>query len=238
MTNSEVILRIFLAISIGGIIGYEREMRNRPAGFITNILVCVGAAVVSLIQVQMVENTMRMIEVNPEIAIAIKADFGRIVSQAVTGIGFLGAGTIIYDKGSVKGLTSAATIWVVAVLGLAVGLGYYRIVLISSLGVIFIIVILKKLERSVLSKKYFMKIDIVYNDESGFYVEKIIEFFNESGVSIKAVALKALDNEKHKCVGLDLDYSFTRNCETVIKELAKKKEIIEFKTSTDKTFKR
>ncbi len=126
MDTGNILIRIIMAIVIGGFIGYEREMRNRPAGFVTHTLVCVGACVVSLIQIQMVQDTILIINENPSMASALKADVGRIVAQVVTGVGFLGAGTIIFDKGSVKGLTTATTLWVVACIGLAIGLGYLK----------------------------------------------------------------------------------------------------------------
>lgn len=74
----EVIIRLGLAIVVGGLIGYEREFKNRPAGFRTHILVCVGAAVISMVQVYMVEDTVKMIAQNPQLASALKADIGRI----------------------------------------------------------------------------------------------------------------------------------------------------------------
>lgn len=149
----EVVIRVFLAILVGGIIGYERERSNRPAGFRTHVLVCVGATVVSLIQVRSVEHTMALIEMNEAFGDSLKADIGRMGAQVITGVGFLGAGTIIREKGVVKGLTTAASVWVVACIGLGIGLGMYDITLAATFGVMISLVILKKIEHALNRKQ-------------------------------------------------------------------------------------
>src|SRR5690606_40468539 len=111
----EGILRIFLAMIMGGFIGIERELVNRPAGFRTHTLVCMGSALVMTTS-QYLFNTYSDI---------VNLDPARLGAQVISGIGFLGAGTIMNDGHRVRGLTTAASLWVVACLGLAVGAGYY-----------------------------------------------------------------------------------------------------------------
>ena len=139
----EIALRLGMAMVIGFCIGTEREHHGRPAGIKTHIMVCMGAAIVSLIQLQMVEQATEMIAENPDLSAALKADFGRLGAQVISGIGFLGAGTIIVRKNSVKGLTTAATLWLTACIGLAVGMGYYAISVISFIFVIIVLTILR-----------------------------------------------------------------------------------------------
>lgn len=103
--------RLLLATMLGGAIGWERQQAHKPAGLRTNILICVGATLLTDLSV----NAARQ-AVGP-------ADPGRIAAQIVTGMGFLGAGTILQSKGNVVGLTTAATLWVVAAIGMAVGFG-------------------------------------------------------------------------------------------------------------------
>jgi len=103
-----------LAAVLGGAIGWEREHARKPAGLRTNILICVGAALLTDIGIQMARSWE-----------GPTADPARIAAQIVSGIGFLGAGTIIQARGSVTGLTTAATLWVVAAIGMAVGSGMY-----------------------------------------------------------------------------------------------------------------
>lgn len=150
MEPLQVIIRLGLALIIGGAIGYEREFKNRPAGFRTHILVCIGAAIVSMIQVHSFNETTALILKHPELEGALKIDIGRMGAQVISGIGFLGAGTILHDKGSVKGLTTAASLWVVACLGLAIGMGYYALGALSGVMVFLVLVVLKRVEAKVL----------------------------------------------------------------------------------------
>lgn len=162
----ELVLRLLLAVVIGGAIGYERQYKNRPAGFRTHILVCVGAAVVSMMQINLVQETITLILNNPELGAAIKTDSGRMPAQVITGIGFLGAGTIMREKGSVKGLTTAATLWVVGCIGLAVGYGFYGLSIIAGILVFGILVSLKNLEKNILKRGDILEIDVTYNDKT------------------------------------------------------------------------
>lgn len=108
-----VMLQLGLAILLGGAIGLERELAGKPAGLRTNILICVGATLFTLMSVQLAFD-------GPG-----HGDPTRVAAQIATGVGFIGAGTILHARGAVTGLTSAATIWVVAAIGIAVGAGAY-----------------------------------------------------------------------------------------------------------------
>ena len=110
LSNKEIVIRILISIIIGGMIGYERGVHNRPAGFRTHILVCLGACVVSIVQDQLRVNIINFTLIHPEVSQVMKTDLGRIGAQVVSGIGFLGAGTIMREKGTIGGLTTAASI--------------------------------------------------------------------------------------------------------------------------------
>lgn len=228
MDTKDIIIRIILAIFIGGFIGYEREMRNRPAGFITHTLVCVGATVVSLIQIQMVQNTIHLITKHPELGAAMKADLGRVIAQVVTGVGFLGAGTIILDKGSVKGLTTATTIWVVACIGLSIGLGYYKISIISGISVIFVVVFLKNFEAQALNRQYQMYIDINYRKETSIFIEEMLSFFRKYKVQVRDIKILESKTEEINRIRFILYFGFFGKQNKVIEELAKIEDIISF----------
>lgn len=186
MDKYEVVLRLLLAIAIGGGIGYERQFKNRPAGFRTHILVCVGAAIISMIQLSLVQDTINLIMQNPKLAGVIGADGGRMPSQVITGIGFLGAGTIMHEKGSVKGLTTAATLWVVGCLGLAIGYGYYWISIVSGIFVIIILVSLKNLESNILSRGNIVQIDMEYYDKTEV-TDFLRAYFRNHQIKIKNI---------------------------------------------------
>src|SRR5205823_12000027 len=107
-------LKLLLGVILGGAIGFEREIKAKPAGLRTNILICVGAVLITDVSTRIgLVNGVRI------------GDPARLAAQIVSGIGFIGAGTIMQGGGMVTGLTSAATIWVVASLGIAIGAGFY-----------------------------------------------------------------------------------------------------------------
>lgn len=193
----EIILRIVMAIIIGGVIGYERGHQNRPAGFRTRILVCLGAAIVSMIQDQLRVNILKYTILHPEVAQVLKTDLGRIGAQVVSGIGFLGAGTIMRDKGIIGGLTTAASIWATGCLGLSIGWGFYYLAIPAGIGIIIVLVTLKKLERYWIENKHIMKIDIQYNKEYSYsdILIKNYNIFKEMNVRIKDVT-KSIEENK------------------------------------------
>ncbi len=125
---AEVLLRLIFAVVAGGLIGLEREIVHRPAGVRTHMLVALGAALFIIVAVE-----------------AVQYDIARIIAGIATGIGFLGAGTIFRSKSEVHGLTTAASIWAVSGVGIAIGLGYYFITIIAVI-LILIVLQLNKVE--------------------------------------------------------------------------------------------
>ena len=146
LTWYDVLLRLVVSTAIGLLIGLERERHHRPAGMKTHIMVCLGATVVSLIQAQMVAQVIESVKANPQLSSVLSADLGRMGAQVISGIGFLGAGTILVKKGSIKGLTTAATLWLTACIGLAVGMGYLVIALEAFAMVMAVLVLLRAIQ--------------------------------------------------------------------------------------------
>jgi putative Mg2+ transporter-C (MgtC) family protein len=128
---AEALVRLALAAFLGGAIGFERELREREAGLRTHMLVAIGSALFTIV------SAYGFHEFLTSGANVVRADPTRIAAQIVTGIGFLGAGAIIRQGLSVRGLTTAATLWVVAALGLAAGAGYYSGAVITTALVLF-----------------------------------------------------------------------------------------------------
>jgi putative Mg2+ transporter-C (MgtC) family protein len=122
----EVLLRVGLAAILGGAVGFERELRDREAGLRTHLLVSVGSALFTIVSAYGFRDFLTSGEA------VVRADPTRIAAQIVTGIGFLGAGAIIRQGLSVRGLTTAATLWVVAAIGLTTGAGYYSAAVITT----------------------------------------------------------------------------------------------------------
>jgi putative Mg2+ transporter-C (MgtC) family protein len=238
MQEYEILIRLVIAIAVGGLIGYERQLTNRPAGFRTHILVCVGAAVVSMIQIETIEQTKEMILLNPVLANSLKADIGRMGAQVITGVGFLGAGTIIREKGLVKGLTTAASVWVVACIGLAIGLGMYFITIAATVGVFASLVILKKVEDKFIDKVQAIDIDIEYIDKE--FTKKMQKYFNMKNITVTNIKFINNDNNldevaatKEEAVNIRSIYTLevpkyitgTR----VVQDLCRKKGVVQVK---------
>jgi putative Mg2+ transporter-C (MgtC) family protein len=120
--NAYVVGRLLLAALLGGLVGLERELKHKPAGIRTNMLISLGAALFTIVSYEM--------------ASTVGGDHTRIAAQIIPGIGFIGAGVVIRDRGAVIGITSAATLFVVASIGMAVGSGLYALLLLGSLVVI------------------------------------------------------------------------------------------------------
>jgi len=202
MGMGEIILRLVIAIFVGGAIGYERSTKNKSAGFRTHALVCIGAAIIAIIQVNMSYEALDMIHSNPAYAHAFTADRGRLVAQVVSGIGFLGAGTIMQQKGSVRGLTTAATLWVVGCLGIAVGLGYYFLSIVAAVGVIIILYGLQVIEEKFIFKQTkVVVISITYTDmETLSTVEKMLKAIGAYIYSTEFEGAKEGESSENHCV--------------------------------------
>jgi len=224
----DILIRLALAIFVGGLIGYEREYTNRPAGFRTHILVCVGAAVATMVEISMTNDTIKMILANPTLGVAIKTDMGRFGAQVITGIGFLGAGTILHEKGSIKGLTTAASIWVVACIGLAVGSGYYFLSISSAIGVYIVLVGFKKIEDKYIDKFKIVNIEIQFKDKVQF-VKDIEDYFDSKKIKVKSIEFVLEENSEEvqykKCIYSVLIARYFKT-EGIIQELYGLAEII------------
>ena len=141
--------KLLMAEVLGGVIGWERERRGRPAGLRTHILVCVGVTLMMLVSEHIFERYKTFAADS-----IIRVDPARIAAQVVTGIGFLGAGTIMRFRATVRGLTTAASLWVVAGIGLAVGSSCYVPAIITTIIALFALLLLPLFERNIKRDKY------------------------------------------------------------------------------------
>lgn len=181
----EIFIRLLLATIFAAIIGMDREFKNRPAGISTHILVCLGATLVALIQVEIMYQSMDIAILNPELGTVIRSDPARLICQVISGIGFLGAGTIIVTKRSVVGLTTAASLWAIAAIGVALGMGYYVVAIISF---IFVFIALKFVKK-IVHLPATMQLEVQYSalEETKKY---ILDYFSEFQVVLKEVEFK------------------------------------------------
>ena len=141
--------KLFIAAILGGFIGWEREKRGRPAGLRTHLLLCVGVALMMLVS----EHIFVNYQVYKSDSV-LRIDPARIAAQVVTGVGFLGAGTIMRFRASVRGLTTAASLWIVSGIGLAVGSGFILPAVFTTIIVITTLILLPKAEEEMKRAKY------------------------------------------------------------------------------------
>ena len=171
----DLLFRLLLAAVLGGAIGLEREVRGKAAGFRTNLLICVGATL--LMELSIGVSAL----VDPA---QTNADPARIAAQIVSGIGFLGAGTIIQSRGSVVGLTTAATLWVVAAIGMAVGARAYVEAVGTTILVFVALIALSRVEESIIRRRFERRVVVVMDMSPGL-LGAVREAFLEAGFIVK-----------------------------------------------------
>jgi putative Mg2+ transporter-C (MgtC) family protein len=186
-----VLLRLAVAAGLGGAIGFERELRERQAGLRTHLVVSLGAALFTLVSAYAFRN------------FGSKVDPTRIAAQIVSGIGFLGAGAIIRQGLSVKGLTTAATLWLVAAIGMASGAGYYDGALIATLGALFTLGPLRILAYKVI-RRYRAELDrLLVEIPAGGSPAPLIEGVERQGGRV--VALEVTQEGDRRSVAIDVE---------------------------------
>lgn len=174
----ETVLRLFMAMVIGGIIGFEREIGNRPAGFRTHTLVCVGSTLVMLTSEYLFKEYSGIVNLDP----------ARLGAQVISGIGFLGAGTILKLGPRVRGLTTAASLWVVACLGLAIGAGFYWGAIVATIFVYITLILLKKVERVFVRDVGTIAIDLELRNKPG-QIAKVTDVMGRLNIQIKDIQI-------------------------------------------------
>lgn len=170
-----IVVRLFLSAILGGAVGFEREAHNRPAGFRTHILVTVGASLLMLVSLDM----------GPQ------ADPSRIAAQVVSGIGFLGAGTILRTGNNIEGLTTAASLWVCSAIGLSIGNGYYAGGIIATLIVLFFLERASNFEKHINKKSY--KVMRIRGRTKPGFIGEIGTVLGQHNIIIKNIAIEATD---------------------------------------------
>ncbi len=177
ITDLEIIFRLILAAILGGAVGLEREVHGRPAGVRTYLLLSLGSALIMVISEYLFHKYRGGVP-----GISLQVDPGRIAAQAITGIGFLGAGVIIRNRDTIRGLTTAACVWVVCAVGLTIGAGFYlyggavaAITVVSLVG-------LKPVERR-LRRDWYQEMVVVSGDVPG-QVERIQEIIDRHGLKV------------------------------------------------------
>jgi putative Mg2+ transporter-C (MgtC) family protein len=179
----EVLLRLVVSMIIGGAVGFERETGNRPAGFRTHTLVCMGACIVMLTSEYVFETYEGLTSFDPT----------RMGAQVISGIGFLGAGTILKTGFSVKGLTTAASLWVVACIGLAIGVGFYYGAVAMAVLVYVTLILLKKVDKFIYTDLGRITVKLTMQNRPG-QIGLITQMMGKHGIQIKDIKLQNSDD--------------------------------------------
>lgn len=175
VNDTSIILRLVMAVLCGGIIGFERGRVGRPAGLRTHVLVCLGSTLAVLTN-QYVFETYGV------------SDPTRLGAQVISGIGFLGAGTIIVTgRHQVKGLTTAAGLWATACMGLAIGIGFYKAAVVGCILIFFSTVVLHRLDNNMLSKSKVL--DLYMEIDKTASMSVVLETMKSSGASIENIEM-------------------------------------------------
>ncbi len=190
-----MVIRLLVACVLGGIIGFEREHVHRPAGLRTHILVCVGSALVMITSEFIYYRYSSHVNTDP----------ARLGAQVISGIGFLGAGTIIKEGVSVKGLTTAASLWAVSCVGIAVGIGFYSGAIFSTIIIFLILVVIKKTQDRVSSQKS-TRIFIHTQIKRG-EVDELSRIIDEMGVKVKKTDFVTSETDGEMVLRFTLDIS-------------------------------
>lgn len=204
------LFRLLLACILGGLIGYERESMNRPAGFRTHILVCMGSALVMLTSEYIFMKYKGATNIDP----------ARLGAQVISGIGFLGAGTIIREGASVKGLTTAASLWAVSCVGIAAGIGFYGGAIVAALVIYLTLILLKKLEHNLTRKKHLNILYIKTNNLPG-QIGIIGNAFGKHDISIKNIEFMNNEEDDDALIKFFVRLPGSVKKKTIIEELEK-----------------
>ncbi len=203
----DIVLRIGASAVIGGVVGLQREYKRNSAGFRTHMLVAIGASIA------MLTNEMLLRKFGD----VSNMDVSRMASYVISGIGFLGAGSIIKERKGIKGLTTAAGLWVTACLGITAGAGFYWAALIGSAFVFIIIAVFKLIEKKLFKKKRDVKLVVVCSDTE---LTQMLKVLGDIGAKVKEVNVEKLE-DRGKQTDIRLSVAGRGKTETMV-ELSEK----------------
>lgn len=202
---TDVFVKLILSLFFGGIVGYEREAHGRAAGLRTHILVSVGSCLIMLTSTYIYEVYKNVTVIDPS----------RIAAGVVTGIGFLGAGTILRFRGSVIGLTTAASIWAVAAVGLATGLGFYEGAIVTTALILATLILVSRMEYRFIRKDWYKRL-IIISEIQGAKLQKIRNVLAKYNAEIKDFEVEKLADKNESSLRFDIKLTSNKYDDTII----------------------
>jgi putative Mg2+ transporter-C (MgtC) family protein len=194
----QIALRLMLAVLLGGMIGFEREQSSHAAGLRTHMMVCLGSCLLMLLSIYGFSAFVD--EVN------VRVDPARLAAAVITGVGFLGAGTILHTGKGITGLTTAASVWVVSAIGLGVGAGFYFASSVATAMVLFVLWAMNKLERKYIRGKRERAIVVITEDRPKV-LGRLQEVLDARGINVRKMSVReeeALSESGHLEVRLQI----------------------------------
>ncbi len=190
----DIVIRVALALALGGLIGLERQLRDQPAGFRTHTLVCLGSTIFTLASIHGFDAIVAASPADTSV------DPSRIAAQVVVGIGFLGAGAIIRHGASVRGLTTAASLWTVAALGLVVGLGWYSLAGIATAAIVIGLSLLRVVEEKLIFPRThsIARLEIVFRERAFGGLSAVVDTLDQLRVQVHELETDRLDADANR----------------------------------------
>ena len=217
-----IVFRLVLSAILSGIVGFEREFHGRAAGFRTHILLCVGSALIMLTSIHIFDVYSARVAIDP----------ARLAAGVVTGIGFMGAGTIMRYKASVRGLTTATSLWVVAGIGLAVGSGLYFGAIITTIIAVIALMFFSRLEHVMIRKNWYKTI-VIETKDSLEQLKKIREALSEYGSEINDLEADRSKDGTHMILKFGLKLTTNLYNAQLIEEIARLEGVKSVKWEAD-----
>lgn len=230
LSLNEAILRLFLAFLLGSVVGMEREYTQQSAGLRTHILVCLGATVFTIVSISDMTSGLSTAHLDPNLSYRMVRDPARIAAQIVAGIGFIGGGAVLRHGASIRGLTTAASLWTMASIGMLIGVGSYQLAIVATLFSFLVLFIVGAMEHSMfkkhLKKFTFLKLHITAREHSLVAIEQWLEKMFPK----KTVEVKIQHNEEAKTITIHYTVDL-RGLQADINSLSRKLNALDGVTS-------
>ncbi len=209
ITTGTIAFRMVLSLIVGAVVGFEREYHKQPAGLRTHILISMGATLIMLLSIYIPQTFSQYKPADP----------ARLAAQVVSGIGFLGAGAIMKFGFNVKGLTTAASIWVIAAIGLAIGAGMYWATIIATIILLFALIFLDIIEKWMFPAKFIKYLRIYSSAGYDLQTDPISDLLKKHKVSIRTIDIEQTFDDKRTSLSFVIQINENVKINTLSKEI-------------------
>ena len=217
-----IVVRVLAAVVVGALIGFERTFHGRPAGFRTHSLVCLASALLMLVTVYQNE-WMTVVPLD-----AIRTDPTRMAQGIMTGIGFLGAGVIFKEGLTVRGLTTAASIWITAAIGILIGIGFHFAATLGAIATLTVLAVFRFVERR-LPKEFYAHHSLTFRDSNVMAEEDLRQLIGAHGFTIANLSYRHSDDAKLFEYGMIIKCRHRQNVDALVQRLRQLPGVLEFR---------